>query len=81
MQAPTVKCKSCHGTGNRDISKPLLRTLKSIVANAPISIPELIAKTSEKVEATAINKRVNSLLALKLIRVASKNGVRKFEGV
>lgn len=77
---PTIKCAACNGKGYRKLSGPLHRALHIIQRSPkPISIPELISKLGESVGDTAINKRVNSLVAMKLVKVRkSSPGVRRF---
>lgn len=77
---PKVPCTVCKGSGCAKMPAKLLRTYHAIASSeTPLSIPELAKKSREGNIQTAMNKRVNRLLELGLIKdVHVGRGVRRF---
>lgn len=80
MNAPFIPCTRCHGNGHSQLKGPLLRTYNAIVKLGRPTVPEIVRSLGEKVHPTAVNRRVERLKAMRLIKSRAKahDGVRYF---
>jgi hypothetical protein len=78
MTAPTIPCTRCHGNGHARLKGPLLRTYNAIAKLGQPTVPEIVRALGEQVHPTAVNRRVERLKAMRLIRSRAKahDGVR-----
>jgi len=79
MTAPTIECPKCH-SGKLALQGPLLRTYEAIVTLGSPTVPEIAEHLNESIHATAVNRRVERLLTMNLIRCKFKrhDGMRYF---
>lgn len=77
--APTIECPKCH-SGQLKLQGPLLRTYQAIVDMGSPTVPEIAEHLNEKLHPTAVNRRVERLMQMQLIRARFKkhDGVRYF---
>lgn len=77
MTAPVIQCTRCHGNGHSQLKGPLLRTYNAIVKLGSPTVPEIVQHLGEAVHPTAVNRRVERLKAMRLI----KSKVKQHDGV
>lgn len=77
MATPTLLCPRCR-EGHVTLGGPLLRTFKAIQDLSNPTVPEIVRHLREGVHPTAINRRVERLMQLKLVRRKSipHDGIR-----
>lgn len=68
-----ILCEHCQGGGRRPLGDALFRCLSAIALLGRPSIPEIARSLKEDVHPTAINRRVKTLVKLKLVK-AQRNG-------
>ena len=68
MDAPLIHCPRCNGEGKLNLSGPLLRTYNAILGLQSPTMGQLAKFLGENVHPTAINRRVDRLMQMKLVR-------------
>jgi len=80
MKNILLPCDCCDGKGIKHLERPLLRTYNAISELVHPTIPEIGDYLKERVHHTAINRRVERLMAKKLVKRKKipHDGVRYF---
>lgn len=83
MKKISVKCPCCRGLGARNLSTPLMKTLKVIRQLYPCTTSEIFQRLqTPKLDRSAVNQRVKKLIKLGLVKAKKEPGLlRRFSPV
>jgi len=79
----TMKCRKCNGTGRTPLYPALREVLTVLEKLGPLKIPEIYEALPSRntICATAVNRRVERLVKMKLVKKVAKLGVARYQVV
>lgn len=79
MKPPRIKCRSCQGTGSRDLDGPHLKTFKTLASIGHAATAAEVHKLQkERVDVTAVNNRLRRMTGMGIVRLVNKRKPLKY---